>query len=168
MAGTITEGTSPAPADFPNSGPGYLLPVGTTVVIGTLTQTTDINDWFEFQDLTAGTTFSLLGKYNPLHQEKQTSFLVYNSSSSSVGVGNAGVGHATLEGQGQIVTGTVPSDGILEVDVQGSRSGSAGYEIDLTASIGNASPAPEPSTMLGTGLALAGALAWRRKRKHEA
>jgi hypothetical protein len=64
-AGTITEGVPPAPSDFPNTSPGYLLPVGTTIVNGAVgsrwgeTGNFDAADWFEFTGLTAGASYTL-------------------------------------------------------------------------------------------------------------
>jgi hypothetical protein len=153
-ASTIVEGTVPAPSDFPNSSPGFLLPLGTTVVQGQLHQTTDNSDWFEFQDLAPGTGFSLLGKYNPLHQERGVSFEVFDSLGQQIGI-------TTLEGQGRTVNATVPVDGDLIVDVHFAQSGNPTYEFDLTATV---QQTPEPAVGLGAGLALATALAWKRKR----
>jgi hypothetical protein len=54
---TYTEGTSPAPTDFPNTGPGTSLPGGTTetIVSGHVTLSGDQFDWFEITGLGAGT-----------------------------------------------------------------------------------------------------------------
>ena len=153
-AGAITEGTAPAPADFPNSSPGTLLPLGTTIVFGTLTGGGDLQDWFEFQGLSGLTPFTLLGQYNPLGLERGTHFSVFNSSNSLIG-------STTLEGFGGTVSGTIPADGNLIVEVNGAVL-SAPYEMALTASLG--AQAPEPGTLATAGLAIAGALAWRRKR----
>jgi hypothetical protein len=152
----VVEGTSPAPADFPNSSPGYLLPAGTNAVRGQINGNTD-TDYFEFQDLAPGTTFSVFGYYNPLGQEKQSSYVVYNSSNTYL-VGS------TLEAIRGPVDGTVPSDGRLIVEV-GGIVGSPTYEIDLSAQV---QAAPEPAGAAGAGLALAGILAWKRKRESQA
>src|SRR5437763_1697086 len=59
-AATITEGTLPAPSDFPNTGNGYIVPLGTTDVIGQLTPSGfSDNDWFEFEGLLPGSPFVL-------------------------------------------------------------------------------------------------------------
>jgi hypothetical protein len=159
-AATITESTPPAPSDFPNSFPGYLLPVGTTQVFGSISPGGD-QDWFGFQGLQAGQTFSLLGKYNPEGQESGTRFFTYNTGSVLIGSGNAGPGEATLEGGGFSVTGTIPGNGEIIVEI--ASEGTSNYEMDLTAPLAE-STAPEPGTFITTGLAIAGALAWRRKR----
>src|ERR1044071_6917299 len=79
-ATTIVEGTGPAPADFSNLSPGYLLPFDTTIVQGVLHSGVDTSDWFEFEDLLAGSPFALYGRYNPFGQERGVSFQVFNSS----------------------------------------------------------------------------------------
>jgi hypothetical protein len=153
----IAEGTSPGPADFPNSSPGYLLPYGTNEVQGSLTGTTDTKDFFEFQYLDPDTAFSLHGIYTPLHQEKGVTFQVFTS-------GGAQFGNSSLEGQGRPINGTIPGNGDIIVEVQFAQSGNPHYQFTLAAELG---PTPEPAPILGTtlGLGLAGALAWRRKRR---
>jgi hypothetical protein len=49
-ASNIVEGVGPAPPDFSNTSPGFLLPAGTTQVYGTVTSV-DPSDWFQFQKL---------------------------------------------------------------------------------------------------------------------
>jgi PEP-CTERM motif len=156
-ASVITEGTPPAPSDFPNSFPGYSLPFGTNVVIGTLSPRTDV-DWFEFVDLEVGSAFSLFGQYYGTPTEAGTQFYTFDSSQNPVGTGRE-VGQSSLEGSVPTpISGYVPSDGNLFVEVSGDRFSSAiGYELTFIYT-------PEPGTLACTGLALAGALAWRRKR----
>jgi MYXO-CTERM domain-containing protein len=156
----IVEGTSPAPSDFPNTAPGYLLPLGTNVVQGQLTNHTDTDDYFEFQGLSAGRSFSIIGVYNPLHQEQQVSFTVFNSQGTQLG-------NATLEGQGGLVLGTIPNDGelIVQVNKASGKEAGASYQINLTAEV---AAAPEPAPIFGAALGLAGALAWRRRRTAKA
>lgn len=155
---TITEGTSPAPADFPNSAPGYLLSVGTTTVHGTVTSLTDTEDWFEFQGLQKGQAFSLQATGEG---ESGLSVFVYNSS-------NVSLGQQSLEEGGATVTGTIPADGKLIVEmVVASERGSEPYAVGLTAPLAPQSvPASSPLSLsvLGLGLALSGGLAWRSKR----
>src|ERR1700743_1332434 len=81
-AATITEATPPAPADFPNVSPGFLLPVGTTTVFGAVNRTSDSQDWFEFQGLQPGQAFSVHGNNIPTNEESGTSMFVYNSSNT--------------------------------------------------------------------------------------
>src|ERR1700677_4978732 len=62
-ASTITQGVPPAPAEFPAQFPGYLLPVGTTQVNGTLPNGggQDLVAWFEFQGLVPNSSFTAGG-----------------------------------------------------------------------------------------------------------
>jgi hypothetical protein len=153
----IVEGTPPAPSDFGNTfQTAYLLPELTNVVDGELHGNTDTADFVEFQDLLGGTGFSLLGTYNPLHQERGVTDRVFNSSDTLIG-------SSTLEGAGRSINGTIPTDGELFVEVVFAQGGNASYQLSL-----NAQTVPEPETFTGVGLALAGALAWRRKRAAKA
>lgn len=146
----IIEGTSPAPSDFGNSfALAYALPTGTTTVRGT--DGGSDTDWFEFSNLASGTSFSLRGTYNPLGQEKGSSFTVFNSSQASLG-------SATLEGLGGSVNGVVPSDGQLFVRKNAALSNN--YQMDMTATV---VPEPSQTALVAGGLTLAGALVWRRK-----
>jgi hypothetical protein len=155
LAGTINE-----VGDFPNSGNGTLLPVGTDVVNGSIggfpfEGPLDTADWFEFQGLTSGNSFHLTGAYNPLGAEAGASLQLFTD-------GGTPLGNGTLESGGAILNGIVPGDGKLVVEILGSSQTSNGYTVSLSTS----SAVPEPSTLGGTGLALAaGALAWSRKRK---
>jgi PEP-CTERM motif len=148
----VVEGSIPG-GDFANTSPGYVLPFGTNEIQGSLTGTTDTKDWFEFDNLVAGEAFSLHGVYTPLHQEKGVTFQVFNSS-------HVQFGNSSLEGQGRPINGTTPQDGTIIVQVQFAQAGNPHYQFTLTDDY----LIPEPSTGAGAGLALAGALAWRRKR----
>jgi hypothetical protein len=165
---TITEGTPPAPIDFGNSfNLATVLPTGTTIVNGTLTFGSDSDDYFEFQNLPGNGTFSVTAVYAPLGQEAGMSVTLVNSA-------NALLGFGTLESSGAILQGTVPGDGNLIVDIgynnrfgpnidgEGVNSPN-GYQVTLTTT----PTTPEPATLALTGLALAGALAWRRKRSSQ-
>jgi hypothetical protein len=139
---------------------GYLLPLGTTVVNGTVGGNLpneggiDTADWFEFQGLTGGNFFSVTGVFNPLGVEAGGRFFVFNDTGTQLASGS-------LEGGGQTLNGFVPGDGNLVVEVTSSNQ--AGYSISLAT---GAAGVPEPATLGGTGLALAaGALAWTRRRK---
>jgi hypothetical protein len=152
----VIEGVGSAPTDFSNTMSGASeLPFSTSTVQGQLHQTSDNADWFEFTSLTPGSGFSLLGKYNPLRQERGVAFTVFNSSGTQLGL-------TTLEGQGRTVSGTAPSDGNLIVDIHFAQSGSPTYEMDFTGTY----QVPEPGSGVGAGLAAAAAaaVAWRRKR----
>jgi len=180
VAGTVTEPISA----FPNSSPGYLLPIGTTVVNGFAGVKPSEGgfagtDWFEFQGLTPGSSYTLTSVYNPLGQRGEsgngesglTISLLTNSQSplftnvSMEGPGVSGV---------NALTGIVPSDGFLDVEIVSNQiaeqsfveGGGSNYQVTLAAETGSASTgAPEPGTMATVGVALAGALAWNRKRR---
>jgi hypothetical protein len=152
-ASTIIEGVLPAPSDFPNSAPGFLLPVGTTLVEGFL-GASDGSDWFEFQSLQGGGSFSELATYAVHGQEAGFQVVIYSTEMSMLAIG-------TLEGAGHLLTGTIPSNGDLLVNINSESGRNVGYDVSLTAPLGTA---PEPSTLAGAGLALATALAWRRRR----
>ena len=172
VAGTITE---PIGA-FPNSSPGYLLPAGTTVVDGYAGQRpgesgNDSPDWFEFQGLTPGDKYTLSAVYDP--------FGPRNNFQSEMGSGNGESGleislftrsqsalftNQSMEGPGAMLMGAVPADGFLDVKITSDESAGSYYQVTLAqtpASTGT----PEPGTVATVGLALAGALAWRRKRR---
>jgi len=149
----ITQGVSPAPAEFPHSAPGYLLPVGTTQVNGFFAPCTECGGqdtaWFEFQGLLPGSSFTTSGCC-----ENDSNYAVFSSSQVFLASG-------FFEG-GENASGTVPTDGDLLVvvaDECGSCSPQS-YQLNLDAQL----DAPEPSSLATVGLALAGALAWRRKR----
>ena len=149
----ITQGVSPAPAQFPHSAPGYLLPVGTTQVNGLFAACTECagqdTAWFEFQGLLPGSHFTTTSCC-----ENDSIYAIFNSSQDFLGSSN-------FE-QGLNTSGTVPTDGKLVV-VVADECGSCSmqnYQVNLDAQLNT----PEPSTLATVGLALAGALAWRRKR----
>jgi len=153
----ITEGIAPAPAEFPVSAPGYILPVGTTEVIGTLNGCSecgvgeDVN-WFEFQGLLPSASFD----FSPCCEGEGTSYSVFNTTMDNLG-------NCNLEA-GCDVIGAVPTNGKLVVRVvaECGECGTQNYQLSLTSAL--APGTPEPSTLATAGLALAGALAWRRKR----
>jgi hypothetical protein len=152
----ITEGIPPAPALFPTSAPGYLLPLGTTEVIGALctgecgSDTEDVN-FFEFQGLLPASSFVI----TPVSGGFEGGYEVLSSTPVDLG-------GCDFE-SGCHVSGAVPADGklVIETYAECGECGTVSYQINLTASL---APAPEPSTLPAVGLALAGALAWRRRR----
>lgn len=162
FAGTITEGVPPAPADFPTSGPGYLLPVGTDTVFGTKESQSD-TDWFEFQGLLAGSPFSLQAFFVPSGTEVGLRVNVFDTSNTLLGSGTLEQGSAN---SGPQITGIVPIDGNLITNIFSCNcfNSTGNYEVQLTADV---AATPEPSTLPVLGLAAASALAWRRKRKNQ-
>lgn len=182
-AGTITEGTPPAPTDFPNSAPPYVLPSLTNVVTGFIgsnygegaNPNFDSADWFEFTGLTPGGSYQLSGQtlgvdpFDPSRfAENGMRVNYYNTSNGSLGsldIGEAGGGIVTN-------TFTAPSDGNLVVDVSFAdcsgclsawTSNADPYTVTLTGELGSATPEPGTVGAVGVGLG-AVALAWRRRR----
>lgn len=153
-ASIITEGIAPAPAEFPITAPGYLLPVGTTEVIGALSDCSECGgedtNWFEFQGLLPSSSFTFTACC-----ENDAFYSVFDTSLNFLGGGD-------FE-RAISVTGAVPTNGDLVINVatECGECGIQNYQLTLNAS---QAAAPEPSTLATAGLALAGALAWRRKR----
>jgi hypothetical protein len=144
-AGVINETSVPG-GDFSNTfGGANVLPVDTTEVIGQINPSGD-TDFFEFSGLTAGGAYSLTGIYTNIAQ-----YGIFDSSDNPL---NA------LTDNPASLSGVIPGDGILVVEVQ-SNEQVAGYDLTLDPSSG----APEPASMAGAGLGLAGAWLLRRKRK---
>lgn len=160
MASTINESSIPG-GDFPNNGPGYLLPIGTNVVTGQVhVEAGDTADFFEFQGLTPNSLLQVTAitdfPYDGLFVAAYTSNGTYLQGES-------------LEGGTAILKGPVPANGDLVIEVA-PFTGVGGapcencygsYQVSLAS-------VPEPSALAGTGLAIgAGVLAWRRRRRTE-
>jgi hypothetical protein len=149
----VIQGVPPTPATFPHSPPGYLLPVGTTQVNGVFAACTECGGqdtaWFEFQGLLPGSSFTASGCC-----ENDSSYAIFNSS-------QVFLASSDFE-NGASASGLVPTDGNLVVVVadECGNCSMQNYELSLNAQLDT----PEPSTLATAGLALAGALAWRRKR----
>jgi hypothetical protein len=187
VAGTITEGTPPAPAQFPTASTGYQLPVGTTQVFGSLTgEGIDNQAWFEFTGLTPGEAFTITGMYTTPNQRPTASPI--NEAGVVLNLftdGGVLLASQTLEQvvpatkDGFTFSGSVPGEGKLDVQIQfrnvesveagGSPVPGPGSKDPLwVVNLDPGASTPEPSTMglAGTGMALgASALAWRRRRK---
>jgi hypothetical protein len=182
---TLTEGAQ-------ETAPGALLPTGTNIVDGFIVRGVEgagSADWFEFQGLTPGSNYTLTGAYDPLgprmtsaNGETGLRMSVFTDTLTPLFTDQS------LESAGASVMGTIPSDGNLEVEiytrgvegvtasavlrsfanvegsVEGGQFGSS-YQVQLiqTAEVG--STVPEPANLTTAGLALAGALAWSRKRR---
>jgi hypothetical protein len=148
VAGVINESTFAQGGDFPGTFPGSLLPVGTTVVDGTLTA--NDTDFFEFQGLVANTAWSIT-----VHSSYEGAFFdVFNSADTSLASRTI-----NLETGSDVLSGTVPGNGDLVVELANPSTPVIDYQAVITSTL-----TPEPAPWAGTGLALAGALAWRRKR----
>jgi hypothetical protein len=140
LAQTVTEGTSPAPSDFPNTFPGYVLPAGTTSVFGTASgvEGAGDKDYFEFQGLQPGGTYNLKATFNPLGYEGGLDALIYNSSGTQLG-------DQSMEGSGANFLVIAPADGKLDVQVSQTNSFESGlpYVVSLTQP---AAPVPAPAS----------------------
>jgi hypothetical protein len=153
----VTEGTAPAPSDFGNSfGAAYLLPEGTTEVDGSVEFGSDTADFFTFQDLLGGSSFSFTATST---LSRVIGLDLFNSSDMQIGSQDLFSSTASASG-----SGTVPGDGMLtfELLVPGSGEGIRPYTVDVTATI-----APEPGTLgaMGLGVAAVAVLARRRRMK---
>lgn len=147
---TITEGTPPAPADFGNTfGAAFLLPDGTTQVNGSVELGTDIADFFTFQNLLGGSTFSFTATST---LTRVIGLDLFNSSDTQIGSEDLFNSNASASG-----SGTVPGDGTLtfELLVDGSVEGIRPYTVNLTAT-----ESPEPETLGAMGLGLAAGVLW--------
>jgi hypothetical protein len=190
MAGSVTLPNT----DFPNSAPGVLLPVGTTVVngfAGILPGETGFiaPDWFEFQGLTPGANFTMTAEYNPFgfrgesgNGESGLRFSLFTNSGTPLFT-NQSLETANGMQAGVFVQGIVPSDGFLDVEIfpeltlvesgvseSGISSVKAfrqepGSTYTVALSAEGGANVPEPGTLAPVGLVLAGALAWSRKRR---
>ena len=188
---TLTPGAQPDPL-------GTLLPTGTTIVDGFLTagvEGASQADWFEFQGLVPGSSYTLTGNYDPLGPRESSGngetglrMSVFTDTLTPLFTDTSlesGSGHTAT------VMGTIPSDGNLEVEIytrafmegapsnavirsfqvegisEGGERGQRGsfYQVQLTQNTEVGSTVPEPASLTTAGLALAGALAWQRKRR---
>ena len=184
VAGTVTL----TPEQTPNTTPGVLLPIGTTIVDGFAgVKPSEAGfagtDWFEFQGLTPGSSYTLTANYSPLLPPRAESGngesgIVVNlfTNSQSPLFLNQSIEGMFTGNMGATLTGIVPSDGFLDVEVVSNQpsedggnfalNGGSTFQVGLTAETGSQSTnAPEPATLGTVGVALAGALAWSRKRR---
>lgn len=139
--------------------PGDLLPLGTTMVSGIVSLNNgSAGDFFEFQGLTGGESFSALGleiesislqgiNYE-LYADTPSPETVLQSSTAVAGTTNS------------FPTGTVPTDGNLIVEIMPTNEAASNYIVTIN------SPVPEPETLstLGLGLIGLGGLGRRRLR----
>jgi PEP-CTERM motif len=141
---TVVHETTVAGSDFGNSFAARNdLGSGVTEVIGSIPFSD--SDFFQIGGFLAGGSYTITGGYTGF-----ANYAVLNSAGSTV--------NGALVGNPATMTGTIPSDGILVVQVQNSEGGT--YDLTLAAPT---SGVPEPSTLGGVGLALAAGFALRRK-----
>jgi hypothetical protein len=173
---------------------GAQLPTGTTIVDGFVGASPyeggfSPADWFEFQGLTPGSSYTLTGSYDPLGKfaesgngESGLRMSVFTDTATPLFLDQS-LETANRGGTGAQVMGTIPGDGNLEVEisepvgppaesvlrsfqVEGTlERGGSYYQVQLTQNAEVGSTVPEPASLTTAGLALAGALAWRRKRR---
>ncbi len=129
-----------------------VLPAGTTAVNGL---GEELNQYFELEGLTPGTinfSFIPLGGF-------EGSFLIFDSANTSSPLfANLGVEGVPISNS--VVVG---SDGNLTIGYD-SEDYTSNYSFATDATT---SSAPEPGTSALAGVALAGALAWRRRRSKQ-
>lgn len=156
VAGTITEGTPPAPNLFPTTSPGYLLPLGTTVVNGFAGVETG-PAFFEFQGLTSGASYTLTGQT----PNAENGLSLFFGPDTNIAQFALEIGEAGGNPLSQVFT--APSDGDVVVEVfQDFENGVQDFTVTLSQ---NSSGVPEPSTFAGVGMGLGAlGLAWRRRR----
>jgi hypothetical protein len=145
---TITE-----PPELSHAFPGTVFNVGTDgvdVVNGQLGAVGDTDDYIQLTGLLGNAGFTLTGNA----QAGLAQMAVFSSSNSQI------VGLTFMPAT---VSGTVPGDGILVLQAHDFEV-AGNYSLTLTAA---PATAPEPSTVAGVGLALAGALAWRRRKQNQ-
>ncbi len=140
--------------DFPGTSPGTSLPIGTTLVNGSITPATDV-DFFEFMGLAAGQSFTLTGSA-PSNDFFMSAF---NSSNTQFGTAQE-----MFNNHNAVITGTTPGDGnlIVEIVTSPSEQNAGAYSVSLSAVL-----APEPASVALTGIGLAAAAALARRRKTE-
>jgi hypothetical protein len=167
VASTITEGTPPAPPVFPNSAPGYALPLGTTQVNGFIPGSSGEGGvgppaFFEFQGLTPGGSYTLSG-YTPASEDGLELQFGPDSNRTQffLDIGEAGGGEAGAGPLTQAFTGPADGNVVVEVLQCCGNSPEAFFSVGLV----NNTTTPEPTTIAGVGLGLGAiALAWRRRR----
>jgi hypothetical protein len=166
LAGTITytEGTTPAPADFPNTmGSATSLSAatisGTTIVDGH-TAGGDV-DWFELTGLGTG-TFTVTADHTS--GAGSDTINVLETAPSTLNIFTSGFDSGESAGSGSIA---IPTNGDLFIEVlrnAGTGESSNGYQVTVNTT---ASSVPEPATIAMVGLGLAGAFALRRKLRKQ-
>ena len=153
-ANTIIEGTPPAPANFGNASPGYVMNPGVDQVQGVFTPGTDPTDFFEFTGLLPGSPYTITTTV----ANGSLAGTVEALQSDGVTVLN---GPTAFNGSPIIFTGSVPGDEKIVIDMVATEGTTSGYTVNMSAQLAT----PEPSTLAGVGLALAGALARRRRKQ---
>jgi hypothetical protein len=170
-AGIVTEGPDTG-GPFPTTALGYLLPVGTNIVNGQALQAaegSEIDGWFEFQGLAPNTLFKASAQFTgtcPSGGEGSTCVFDVNLFDTTGDYLSSGQ-RISQSGSFEL-SATIPLNGdlVTRVNVYDSNfPASAEYSIQVTQGLASGSPEPADLPLTAAGLALTGALAWRRKRR---
>jgi hypothetical protein len=141
--------------DFSNSSlTPFVLPAGTDVVNGSISFGIDGSDWVQFTNLVGGSLFTLTAStpvtlFFPTVNVLDSTQAPVAGPSAFSGGSDANLGPAFVPADGNLIVGVVTTN----------SEGPIGYTLTL-----NPQTVPEPATCGSVGLALAGALLWRRKR----
>jgi hypothetical protein len=159
----IGGGTVAIPEDTYTSYPGDLLLSNTTTVTGTVNEDiTSAGDFFEFEGLTGGESFSSLGlAINDLSDNgMRVELFADTPSAETVILGITSISAlSTLD-----PTGTVPSDGKLIVNILPTNQDE--FATNYSVTLSTATPEPATLATLGLGLVGIGVLDLRRRRKN--
>jgi hypothetical protein len=156
-ATTVTGGQNGVPTGFGDIfANAYVLPAGTTEVIGTIGA--EQTDWFEFQDLPVGSFTVDVASSGTINGELGNDIhgKVYDSTHTLINGNTAGFGGSLS------LTGTTPGDGEIVISLQ--SEGNSNFDAQLTSPQLSAAPEPETWTLMIGGALATGAMLRRKRR----